>query len=64
MKGEDAPPYHPAASTVAKHCLAQLQIAAQPGQLTSTLHILTLLKDIIPQIPKSYVKVKMLLIFF
>ncbi|XP_033220095.1 RRP12-like protein [Belonocnema kinseyi] len=56
MKGENPPPYHPAAPQVAKHCLSQLETAGQPGHRTSTLHIITLLKEIIHQIPKSSVK--------
>lgn len=57
MKDENNPPiYHPAAPHVAKHCLAQFESAGQPGRITTTLHILTLLKDIVHQLPKSYVK--------
>ncbi|XP_008545740.1 RRP12-like protein [Microplitis demolitor] len=56
MKAENPPAYHPAAPEVAKHCLKQFEDAGKPGTITSTLHILTLLKDIIHQLPKSYVK--------
>ncbi|XP_001606680.2 RRP12-like protein [Nasonia vitripennis] len=56
MRSDNPPPYHPAAPQVAKHCLAQLETAGQPGQLTSTLHVLTMLKDIAHQLPKSSVK--------
>ncbi|KAL7289625.1 hypothetical protein TKK_0016479 [Trichogramma kaykai] len=48
--------FHPAAPQIAKHCIAQLEVANQPGQITSTLHILSLLKDIAHQLPKSHVK--------
>ena len=57
MRNDDPPSCHPAAPQVAKHCLAQLEASGQPGQMTSTLHILTLLKDIAHQLPKSSVKV-------
>ena len=57
MKVENPPPYHPAAPQVAKHCLSQLEAAGQPGHRTNTLHIITLLKEIVHQIPKSSVKV-------
>ncbi|XP_024936269.1 RRP12-like protein [Cephus cinctus] len=56
MRTDDPPTYHPGASQTAKHCLAQLEAAGQPGGITSTLHTLTLLKDICHQLPKSYVK--------
>lgn len=57
MKVEDPPAYHPAASQVAKHCLAQLELAGQPGGITTTLHILTMLREVLHQLPKSNVKV-------
>ncbi|KAH0557965.1 RRP12-like protein [Cotesia glomerata] len=53
---ENPPAYHPAAPEIAKHCLKQFEDAGKPGTITSTLHILTLLKDIIHQLPKTYVK--------
>ncbi|KAG7200816.1 hypothetical protein KM043_003187 [Ampulex compressa] len=56
MRGENPPAYHPAAPQVAKHCVAQLQAAGKPGSTTSILHTLILLKDIMHQLPKSYVK--------
>lgn len=57
MRSDNPPTFHPAAPQVAKHCLAQLETAGQPGRITSTLHVLTLLKDIAHQLPKSSVKV-------
>lgn len=57
MRDDNPPAVHPAASKAAKYCLSQLETAAQPGQMTSTLYILTLLKDIAHQLPKSFVKV-------
>ncbi|XP_043269034.1 RRP12-like protein [Venturia canescens] len=56
MRADDAPAYHPAATQIAKHCLAQLENSGQPGSLTTTLHVLTLLKDIAHQLPKTHVK--------
>lgn len=56
MRSENPPAYHPAAPQVAKHCVNQLNAACEPGGITSILHTLTLLKDIIHQLPKSYVK--------
>ncbi|XP_015121144.1 RRP12-like protein [Diachasma alloeum] len=56
MRTDSPPAYHPAAPQVAKHCLHQFENAGQPGTITTTLHILTLLKDIAHQLPKNYVK--------
>lgn len=57
MTRENPPAHHPAALSVAKYFLAQMQIAGQPGQRISTLYVVTLLKDVIDVIPKTYVKV-------
>ncbi|XP_014218682.1 RRP12-like protein [Copidosoma floridanum] len=56
MKSDDPPTHHPAALHVAKHFLAQLESSGKPGHVTSTLHVLSLLKDIIHQFPKNSVK--------
>ncbi|XP_048507370.1 RRP12-like protein isoform X2 [Athalia rosae] len=56
MKSENPPLYHPAAHQVAKHCLTQLEMAGQPGGTTTTLHILTMLKEILHHLTKSNVK--------
>ncbi|XP_035739840.1 RRP12-like protein isoform X2 [Vespa mandarinia] len=56
MRSENCPAYHPAAPQVAKHCVNQLNAACEPGGITNILHTLTLLKDIIHHLPKSYVK--------
>ncbi|KYN06248.1 PREDICTED: RRP12-like protein [Cyphomyrmex costatus] len=59
MKSEKPPAHHPAAGQVAKHCLAELNSACAPGLslgVTTILHILTLLKDIMHQLPKSHVR--------
>ncbi|XP_076630716.1 RRP12-like protein [Colletes latitarsis] len=57
MSDEKPPRYHPAASQIAKHCINQLQINSEPGGITSVLHMLTLLKDIVSHLPKWHVKV-------
>ncbi|XP_018354107.1 PREDICTED: RRP12-like protein [Trachymyrmex septentrionalis] len=58
MKSEKPPTHHPAAEKVAKHCLKQLNDCKQGSSLevTTILHILTLLKDITHQLPESCVK--------
>lgn len=56
MKSEKPPTYHPAAGQVATHCITQLNAACEPGGITTILHTLTLLKDIIHQLPKSHIK--------
>lgn len=60
MKSEKPPIHHPAAGQVATHCIAQLNAACEPGSslgVTTILHILTLLKDIMHQLSKSHVKI-------
>ncbi|KAI4482155.1 hypothetical protein M0802_013793 [Mischocyttarus mexicanus] len=56
MIRNNSPDYHPAAPHIAKYCVNQLKAACEPGGITSVLHILVLLKDIIHVLPKSYVK--------
>ncbi|XP_012287618.1 RRP12-like protein isoform X2 [Orussus abietinus] len=56
MKSDNPPLYHPAAPEVAKHCLKQLEVVGQAGGMTTILHVLTLLKDIFYQLPKSFIK--------
>jgi len=59
MRSEEPPPHHPAAGQVAAHCIAQLNAACEPGSslgVTIILHILTLLKNIMHQLPKSHVR--------
>ncbi|XP_011686333.1 PREDICTED: RRP12-like protein [Wasmannia auropunctata] len=59
MKSDKSPTHHPAAGQVATHCIAQLNAACEPGSslgVTTILHILTLLKDITHQLPKSHVR--------
>lgn len=59
MKSEKPPIHHPAAGQIATHCIAQLDAVCEPGSSLGTitiLHILTLLKDIMSQLPKSHVR--------
>ncbi|KAL6431993.1 hypothetical protein ACFW04_007436 [Cataglyphis niger] len=59
MKSEKPPQHHPAAGQVATHCIGQLNASCESGSslgVTTILHILTLLKDIMHQLPKSHVK--------
>ncbi|EFN82732.1 RRP12-like protein [Harpegnathos saltator] len=56
MKSEKPPTHHPAAAFVATHCITQLNVACEPGGVTTVLHTLTLLKDVLHQLPKSQVK--------
>lgn len=58
-KSERPSTHHPAAGQVATYCVAQLNAACESGSslgVTTILHILTLLKDIMHQLPKSHVK--------
>ncbi|XP_011497148.1 PREDICTED: RRP12-like protein [Ceratosolen solmsi marchali] len=57
MKTDNPPLFHPAVSQIAQHCIAQIQITGQSGQIMNTLHVLNLLKDIIYQLPKFFIKV-------
>ncbi|CAK9795398.1 RRP12-like protein [Anthophora plagiata] len=57
MKGNDTPQYHPAAPHIAKYCSNHLQLDSEPGGITSVLHVLTLLKDIIHLLPRPNVKI-------
>ncbi|XP_029179046.1 RRP12-like protein [Nylanderia fulva] len=59
MKSENPPTYHPAAEQIATHCIMQLNNACDIGSslgVTTILHTLTLLKDVMHQLPKSHVK--------
>ncbi|CAL7937924.1 unnamed protein product [Xylocopa violacea] len=47
---------HPAASHIGKFCITQLDLNSEPGGVTSILHILTLLKDILHHFSRSHVK--------
>ncbi|KMQ96335.1 rrp12-like protein [Lasius niger] len=59
MKNERSPTHHPAAGQIATHCIAQLNAACESGSslgVTTILHTLTLLKDVMHQLSKSHVK--------
>nr|XP_003701407.1 PREDICTED: RRP12-like protein [Megachile rotundata] len=56
MKNSNAPPYHPAAPLIAKCCIGQLELSSDSGGITNVLHVLTLLKDILHQLPRAQVK--------
>lgn len=56
MKDDDPPAHHPAASQVAEHCHSNLDNFNKPGGITTTLHVLTLLKDLLHQFPSRFVK--------
>ncbi|XP_014485127.1 PREDICTED: RRP12-like protein isoform X2 [Dinoponera quadriceps] len=56
MKSEKPPSHHPAAAHVAQHCVAAMNAACEPGGITTILHVLSLLKDVAHQFPRSHVK--------
>lgn len=56
MKVENPPVYHPAAGQVANYYISHLNAVCEPGGVTTILHILALLKDILHQLPKTQVK--------
>lgn len=56
MKADNRPQYHPTSPHIGKYCITQLQLSSEPGGVTSILHILTLLKDILHLLPKAHVK--------
>ncbi|XP_026668407.1 RRP12-like protein isoform X2 [Ceratina calcarata] len=56
MKAESHPQYHPTSPHIGKYCITQLQLSSEPGGVTSILHVLTLLKDILHHLPKAHVK--------
>lgn len=57
LKGSEARTgtHHPAAGQIAAYCLARLDAASSLGT-TTILHLLTLLRDIMSELPKSQVK--------
>ncbi|XP_030626814.1 RRP12-like protein isoform X2 [Chanos chanos] len=54
--GDDAPDHHPAAVTTAKFCSKEIEQAGGSKEDTTTLHVLGLLKDLLPTFPLSSVK--------
>uniref|UniRef100_A0A452V9X5 Ribosomal RNA processing 12 homolog n=1 Tax=Ursus maritimus TaxID=29073 RepID=A0A452V9X5_URSMA len=56
MFGEKAPAHHPAAVSTAKFCIQEIEKAGGSKEATTTLHMLTLLKDVLPCFPEGLVK--------
>ncbi|KAM4852776.1 RRP12-like protein isoform 2-T2 [Thomomys bottae] len=56
MFGEKAPAHHPAAVSTAKFCIQEIEKAGGSKEATTTLHMLTLLKDMLPCFPEGLVK--------
>lgn len=56
MFGEKAPVHHPAAVSTAKFCIQEIEKSGGAREATTTLHMLTLLKDMLPCFPEALVK--------
>ncbi|XP_048249347.1 RRP12-like protein [Haliotis rufescens] len=56
-QGETPPPHHPVASLTAKYCVQQIEESGGTGDAVDSLHVLTLLKEIIGEFAQSSVKV-------
>ncbi|XP_040291346.1 RRP12-like protein isoform X1 [Bufo bufo] len=56
MFSDSAPAHHPAASSTAKFCIQEIEKSGGSKEATTTLHMLTLLKDVLPCFPVSLVK--------
>lgn len=56
MFGEKAPAHHPAAVSTAKFCIQEIEKSGGSREATTTLHMLTLLKDMLPCFPEGLVK--------
>ncbi|XP_032463946.1 RRP12-like protein isoform X2 [Phocoena sinus] len=56
MFGEKAPAHHPAAMSTAKFCIQEIEKSGGSKEATTTLHVLTLLKDLLPCFPDGLVK--------
>ncbi|KAG8435420.1 hypothetical protein GDO86_013382 [Hymenochirus boettgeri] len=56
MFGESAPKHHPATMTTAKFCIQEIEKSGGNKEATTTLHMLTLLKELLPCFPLSMVK--------
>ncbi|XP_053548481.1 RRP12-like protein [Bombina bombina] len=56
MFGDNAPSHHPAAQSTAKFCIQEIEKSGGSKEATTTLHMLTLLKDLLPCFPVSVVK--------
>ncbi|NP_001075884.1 RRP12-like protein [Xenopus tropicalis] len=56
MFSESAPKHHPAVQTTAKFCIQEIEKSGGSKEATTTLHMLTLLKELLPCFPVSMVK--------
>ncbi|OCT70055.1 RRP12-like protein isoform X2 [Xenopus laevis] len=56
MFSESAPKHHPAVHTTAKFCIQEIEKSGGSKEATTTLHMLTLLKELLPCFPVSMVK--------
>ncbi|XP_040848312.1 RRP12-like protein isoform X2 [Ochotona curzoniae] len=56
MFGEKAPAHHPAAVSTAKFCIQEIEKSGGTKEATTTLHMLTLLKDLLACFPEGLVK--------
>uniref|UniRef100_A0A7N5JM73 Ribosomal RNA processing 12 homolog n=1 Tax=Ailuropoda melanoleuca TaxID=9646 RepID=A0A7N5JM73_AILME len=56
MFGEKAPAHHPASVSTAKFCIQEIEKAGGSKEATTALHMLTLLKDVLPCFPEGLVK--------
>uniref|UniRef100_A0A6J0V438 RRP12-like protein n=1 Tax=Pogona vitticeps TaxID=103695 RepID=A0A6J0V438_9SAUR len=54
--GDGAPSHHPAASSTAKFCVQEIEKAGGAKEATTTLHVLTLVRDLLPCLPAPSVK--------
>ncbi|XP_059676941.1 RRP12-like protein isoform X2 [Gavia stellata] len=56
MFGDTAPEHHPAAPSTAKFCVQEIEKAGGTKEATTTLHVLALLRDLLPCFPAAVVK--------
>uniref|UniRef100_F6X6Z7 Ribosomal RNA processing 12 homolog n=1 Tax=Monodelphis domestica TaxID=13616 RepID=F6X6Z7_MONDO len=54
--GDKAPEYHPAALSTAKFCITEIEKSGGSKEATTTLHVLTLLTELLPSFPLGTVK--------
>ncbi|KAI5277518.1 Rrp12-Like Protein [Manis pentadactyla] len=56
MFSEKTPAHHPAAISTAKFCIQEIEKSGGSKEATTTLHLLTLLQDLLPCFPEGLVK--------
>ncbi|XP_065263803.1 RRP12-like protein isoform X2 [Emys orbicularis] len=54
--GDTAPTHHPAAQSTARFCVQEIEKSGGTKEATTTLHVLTLLRDLLPCLPLAVVK--------